>query len=843
MLQLKRVPPKLGWRTTLSQRHFRLFLVLLALSLAILLPSLANAATIIKSDGTDGAVDGSSLTRTVEYTTSDFSGTAVISKVTVSIEIEKIDGDFASECFITGYDGGSAFNREIYAVLSSPGGTDVLLIDGIGTADGSASPLTYTYNSNSVYGGRVVITFDDDAAAQVGGPAPTAGSFRPEESLAAFVGEDPLGDWTLTLGDSASGAPLCLYDFSLTVEAEQGPTVDDQSFNVDEDSLNGTLVGTILATDPDVGDKLNYTVTGGTGTAVFAVNVLTGEITVADETHLTDPGSGTPSSFTLNVTVTDSAALSDTAVITINVDNVNDPPIITQGPGPISVEMDEDGSPTPFSLTLHATDADGDTLTWSILTDGSHGSASASGTGSPKDIDYTPDADYYGSDSFVVQVSDGNGGTDTITVNITINPQNDNPTAVDDSFTVDEDSSDNILDVLANDTDAPDSGETLTITAIGPTSNGGTATNEGTHITYTPAANFFGTETFDYTISDGNGGSDWATVTVTVTGLPDDPIAVNDTFSVDENSTDNELDVLENDNDPDGDTLTITAVGPTNNGGAVTNNNTYLSYTPLAGFVGTEVFTYTVGDGTGRFSTATVTIEVEDVNDPPVIIEDDPQEVTMDEDSDPVPFSLMLTAMDPDDDTLTWSISTPASHGTASASGTGNAKEIGYTPTLNYYGLDSFVVQVSDGRGGVDTLTVNVIIRPINDAPTAVDDLFSVDEQSSNNLLYPLLNDTDPEDDYLTITAVGIPDQGGTAINNGRDITYTPLPTFIGTEVFTYTISDGNGGSDTGTIRVSVDDVNFAPVITEGASVSVTMDEDGSPTPFKIGRAVGRERV
>jgi len=82
--------------------------------------------------------------------------------------------------------------------------------------------------------------------------------------------------------------------------------------------------------------------------------------------------------------------------------------------------MSEDGSPTAFSLTLHAADVDGDTLTWSISTPASHGAASASGTGTTKAIGYTPTANYNGSDSFVVQVSDGNGGTDTITVNVTI---------------------------------------------------------------------------------------------------------------------------------------------------------------------------------------------------------------------------------------------------------------------------------------------------------------------------------------------------------------------------------------------------------------------------------------
>lgn len=932
MLQFKQKLSKIKRQTAVSPPsplHFRRAIILLMLTLIILLPSLVYAASSTQTNGTDGAVDASSLTRTVEFTAVDFSGVATITSVVATVEFAKIDAPDAGSCFTIGHQGGSPFNREIYMYLTSPDGTQVGLIEDAGGNSGTGN--SYTYTANTIYGGTATVTFDDSAATQVGGTAPASGTFRPEEALNAYVGEDPVGIWTLTVGDSSAGAPVCFYDFSLTVNAEQAPTVDDQTFSVAEDSLNSTVVDTIVATDPDPGDKLNFNVTGGTGASVFDVDILTGEITVADETQLTTPGS-----FTLDIEVTDSAALSDTATITINVDSQNDVPVITEGDS-TDVTMDEDGAPTAFSLTLNATDEDGDTLTWSIQSQGSNGTASASGVGLSKAIGYVPNANYNGSDSFVVQIDDGNGGTDSITVNVTIDPQNDNPDAADDTPTVDEDSSNNSLDVLGNDSDAPDSGETLTITAVGATDNGGTALNNTTNITYTPAADFSGTEVFTYTIGDGNGGSDTATVTVTVTGINDAPViteadpvavgmdedgaptpfnltlnatdiegdtitwsiqsqgsngtasasgtgaskaigytpnanyngsdsfvvqvedgnggtdsitvnvtidpqndapdAVDDGFTVDENTTNNTLLVLDNDTTPDsGETLMITAVGATDNGGTATNNTTDVLYSPFAGFIGTEVFTYTITDGNGRFDTATVTITVQDVNEAPVIIEGASTGVTMDEDGSPTAFSLTLNATDGDGDPITWSIQSQGSIGTASASGTGASKAIGYTPNANMNGADSFVVRVSDGRGGTDDITVNVTIDPQNDDPDAVDDNPSVDEQSSNNMLTPLSNDTDAPDsgETLTITAVGTPDSGGAVVNNGTDLTYTPLPAFIGTEVFTYTIGDGNGGSDTATISVSVDDVNFAPDITEGSSITVTMDEDGSPTPFSL---------
>src|SRR6185436_12249209 len=138
----------------------------------------------------------------------------------------------------------------------------------------------------------------------------------------------------------------------------------------------------------------------------------------------------------------------------------------------------------------------------------------------------------FGTETFTYTISDGNGGTDTATVTVTVNNVNEQPIATDDAATVAEDSTDNIINVLTNDTD-PD-GDTLTITTVGTGSQGGMIeiAEGATSIRYTPAADVFGTETFTYTISDGNGGSATATVTVTITPVNDDPDAVDDTLPV-----------------------------------------------------------------------------------------------------------------------------------------------------------------------------------------------------------------------------------------------------------------------------------------------------------------------
>ena len=131
---------------------------------------------------------------------------------------------------------------------------------------------------------------------------------------------------------------------------------------------------------------------------------------------------------------------------------------------------------------------------------------------------------------------------------------------------------------------------------------------------------------------------------------------------------------------------------------------------PGADWNGAETITFRATDPGALFDDDAAAFTVTAVNDAPLITESDPQPVNMSKNGLPLGFALTLNATDVEGDTLTWSISNPASHGAAAASGTGASKAIDYSPTLNYIGADTFVVQVSDGNGGLDTLTVNVTI-------------------------------------------------------------------------------------------------------------------------------------
>ena len=179
------------------------------------------------------------------------------------------------------------------------------------------------------------------------------------------------------------------------------------------------------------------------------------------------------------------------------------------------------------------TDADGDTLSVTAVSTPSNGAAAI--TGNRTTVNYTPDAGFHGSDSFTYVVSDGNGGTDTGRVNVTVTAVDDPPVATNDAATTAEDTPVDI-DVVANDTDVE--GDTLRVSAVGTPSQGTAIIKAGstTEVTYTPNANFHGSDSFTYVVSDGNGGTDTGTVDVTVTAVNDPPVATNDTASTAEDT-------------------------------------------------------------------------------------------------------------------------------------------------------------------------------------------------------------------------------------------------------------------------------------------------------------------
>lgn len=255
--------------------------------------------------------------------------------------------------------------------------------------------------------------------------------------------------------------------------------------------------------------------------------------------------------------------------------------------------------------------------------------------------------------------------------------------------------------VLANDTD-PD-GNALTVTGFVSPTHGTAVINGAATVTYTPAANYVGVDTFAYTVSDGQGGTAVGTVIITVTAANDVPVAVGDTVTASAGAT--SIAVLTNDTDPDGDTLTITAVTQGAHGTVGSSAGGVVTYTPTVGYSGQDVFTYTVSDGHGGTATGTVTVTVSAVavNRAPVAVGDT---LSAQQDMSKV-ISVLANDTDPDGDTLAVATATPAAHGTVAVNANGT---VTYTPVAGYVGQDIFTYTARDAGGltAVGTVTVTV---------------------------------------------------------------------------------------------------------------------------------------
>ena len=420
--------------------------------------------------------------------------------------------------------------------------------------------------------------------------------------------------------------------------------------------------------------------------------------------------------------------------------------------------------------------------------------------------------------------------------------ENTAPIAVNDTATVAEGGTVTELDstedsVLANDSDLD--GDNMIVNTEPDTdpSHGTVDLSDDGTFTYTHDGSENFSDSFTYEVYDDGTPSmtSTATVTITITPVNDAPVAVADEIIVAEGGTVTELDseetsVLANDSDPEGDNMMVNTepdTGPSH-GTLTLNADGTFTYTHDGSENFNDSFTYEVyDDGTPSMSsTATVTITITPVNDAPVAV-DDP--ATTDE-GGTAEGNVLTNDSDPEDSALavnTTPVSGP-SHGTVTLNADGTFT---YINNGDESTEDSFVYEVY----GVDdplilsTATVTITITPVNDAPVAVDDDYDVDEGKALNIAAPgiLTNDQDADGDSLSTELVEGPSDGTLTTNEDGSFTYTPNAGFVGTDTFTYLISDGTVDSNVATVTITVKHVNSPPVPTDDA---YTIDEGGTLT-------------
>ncbi|MBT5102321.1 MAG: tandem-95 repeat protein [Planctomycetes bacterium] len=384
------------------------------------------------------------------------------------------------------------------------------------------------------------------------------------------------------------------------------------------------------------------------------------------------------------------------------------------------------------------------------------------------------------------------------------------PVANDDSGQVDEDQS-ILIDVMANDTD-----RNQTEIAIIDVQNGanGSAALESGQIRYTPNADWNGSDSFTYTISDSLGLTSTATVNALVNSIEDPPLAVKDSFAIAEDSASTQLNVLANDIDVDGHLLTVVEIGAADFGTSLLQAG-LVSYQPVADWFGEATFFYTCEDPTGLRSTATITVTVDPVNDAPVSLDD--AAATLED----TPLTIDALANDFDVDDTVLVISQVGSPGHGQVSNLGGA-EILYTPDQHWFGTDSFSYTIVDPHGLSSSSTVVVTVSPVEDTPIANDDSFTLAEDSGYEILSVLGNDTDGDGHVLTVVEVSAADFGRSVLQNGV-VAYKPDADWFGSATFSYTCQDPTGLQASAVISITVDPVNDPPVSNDD-SESTTED-------------------
>ncbi len=641
----------------------------------------------------------------------------------VKIDARDNFGGFTRQEFlIIVNDGGNTNDAPIANNQSITTVEDSALAITLTAVDPEGQPLTYSVSSQPLSG-----SLSGSGAELTYTPA------------ADFYGTD---SFIFTASDGVlTSAPATIS--IVVTSANDAPLATNLSRQVNEDT---TVAVQLQGSDVD-GDALTYTI------ASQPLNgILSG--TAPDLTYTPNADFTGLDNFTYRVN--DSSLSSGIATVSITVNEVNDAPVADT----LALQTDEE---TAVVAVLAGSDADGDSLTYTIASQPTNGTLS----GSAPNLTYTPNTNFSGNDSFTYQVNDGVLDSNIATVTIAVNTINDVPVAQDVTAQTNEDTTATINLVA---TDADQDGLTYQVVTQ---PQRGVLTGSGATLTYTPTPNYFGTDTFTYRANDGTADSNTATVTVTINPVNDSPIAQNITVQTAEDTA---AAITLIGSDSDSAVLTYSVVTQPSNG-SLSGTAPNVSYTPANNFSGSDSFTYRVNDGLINSSIATVSITVTAVNDAPVA-----QNITGAVNEDATVL-LTLSANDSDADPLTFTVVTQPQNGTLSGTGA----EQTYTPNPNYSGVDSFTYSANDGTATSNTAIATITVNPVNDAPVAENTVATI---PVNQVATINLTATDIDGDILAYSLVSQP-QNGTAAIQDNVVTYTPNNNYSGTDNFTFAASDG----------------------------------------------------
>ena len=621
--------------------------------------------------------------------------------------------------------------------------------------------------------------------------------------------EDQVGLMEFVVLAVDEGSPPLADAEVFTSDVSLGNNSPDLAAIADTDATPGVeLEVTVTATDAD-GDNLTYT---------FDPDAM-----IPDGATITQVDNGsaviswTPSSsdaladYEFSVLVVDdgSPALSDRETFTVSVADVNTVPVATADSYSVvsGGQLETDAT---TGVLRNDTDADGDDLTAVLTSDPSSGTLKFNSDGS---FTYVPNSSFTGTDSFTYAANDGIDDSTEVTVTLSVAAETNAPTATDDEYEVVEGSTltvDSDSGVLANDSDAD--GDTLSPELVAGPSYGDLLLNSDGSFTYTPQADYYGSDSFTYTATDATESSNTATVTITVQENQA-PVGVDDEYDViagDELNVAAADGVLANDTDGNGQTLTAAILSAPLYGVLDLASDGSFVYTASATYSGTDSFEYTAYDGSLSSGTVTVVINVRENNAPTTATEAFSVDMngTLNVDAD---SGVLANDSDGDGDELSATLLSGPYHGTLQLNEDGSFT---YTPVSDYSGADLFTYAATDGLLESESTTVSLTVVDSNATPEAYGDLYWVETDGTlapSAAIGVIANDSDADGDLLTASLVSLPAHGTVSFASDGSFSYEPTTDYVGVDSFVYELSDGTDTMEAEvTIQVGTD---FGPVV------------------------------
>lgn len=673
----------------------------------------------------------------------------------------------------------------------------------------NADSLEITKTEPTTFGADQLLANDSDPdndfirVVEVG-PA-VGGTIELKDDTLIFTPDSSLNEsaqFTYIISDGKSGIATAPVTLKVNPnEINHTPQLDEDALTIPAGKSTSIPFTQLLANDHDEdGDAL--TVSAVTDAIHGRVELTADQVTFTPTADFNEKGTG---AFTYEV----SDGQGGIATAQVNLQRTNENPLANADQMTVSGQR-----PTTFAVATvlaNDRDADNDTLTVSKIENAVNGRVEwDEQTGQ---ITFTPAADFKREGQFSYSIEDGHGGTaDTL---VTLQRENTNPVAQADTLKVSPTQPATIpaVQLLVNDSDSDQ--DPLTVVEIGTPLRGTLTLNDG-NLLFTPTNDFakVGTDQFTYTVTDGNGGTTTAEVTLLRTN--ENPVTSTDSLTIPQAQSATILStlLLANDRDADGDTLTLSLVGEAVHGQVKLDAAGDVVFIPEADFdsVGGQ-FTYTVVDGQGGTATGTVTLSPSKSNHPPEAEADFFTTVA----NAALPIAsvdLLANDRDADNEKLTIAAVEKATQGQVELTAQG---DVLYTPAPDFVGLDQFVYAVADPSGTTAQATVTVAVTDVgNKPPLATDDELSKPFQVP--LTFPtadlLANDGDLNlDDSLTVSAVNSTDKGVelALINNEVRLFIDALRTENYDAIhFDYTVSDSQGGTAQATVTVQSSNVIHA---------------------------------